>query len=123
MGYEIIREVTPIIVTILMGIITYLVKVIGNSIIKYLAKKEEVLEKELGKKKFETAMNIGKMIWSEIEEEYRLNPNLKSNAEGKIIEFNRKLHSKMNCLTFDEIDEVRQAIAGEFNRAKGTLKF
>lgn len=92
------------------------------SLIKILVK---FIESKLEKSGLETLIlknsnyiAIGKQIWNEIDENFRIASTVEEKIKSKVEEFNAALLAKFPELTQSDIDSVRQSIAGEFNAGK-----
>ncbi|MDU4146194.1 cobalt ABC transporter permease, partial [Clostridium sp.] len=64
---------------------------------------------------------VGKNIWNMVEEKYRVTDNIETLAQSKADMFDKMLLEKFPHLTKEELTEVRQAIAGEYNKGKAML--
>ena len=56
-----------------------------------------------------------------VEEKYRVTDNIETLAQSKADMFDKMLLEKFPHLTKEELIEVRQAIAGEYNKGKAML--
>lgn len=118
------KIIDPILGALALGIVTVLVAVIksvGNVAIEYIVKKKEVVEQKLKLDKHEDEIKTAKEVWNVIEEKYRITDNLTTLAKNKADEFDKLLLEKIPYLTKDEVNLLRQSIAGELNKGKKLL--
>lgn len=116
--------VEPILTAIGLGITGVLVatiKSVGDVAIAYIGKKKETVEHNLQLDKHKADIETAKEVWNIIEEKYRITDNVKELVDSKAQAFDKMLLGKCSYLTEDEIADIRQAIAGEFNRGKAML--
>lgn len=120
MERDILNQILPLVITVIVAILTCFIKIIGTHIISYLEKREELLEHQIGKVKFEKELAIGKMIWNVVEENFRTF-NLKDNKINKSDMFNNEIHKLLPELSESQIQTIRQSISGEINLGKRIL--
>jgi hypothetical protein len=118
---QILDSITPIfigaIVTMLGVIIKQVMPVAVQTILKYKGSIEQVIEVGDHEKLLSTA----KEIWNIVEENYRIKKTVLEIVETKAESFNKLLLEKVPGLTEEEINYLRQTIAGEFNKGKEVL--
>ncbi|EHA6441859.1 coiled-coil domain-containing protein [Clostridium perfringens] len=105
----------------IVGVILAIIKSVGNIAIEYIAKKKEVVEQKLQLDKHEEEIKIAKQIWNIVEEKYRITDNITNLANSKANEFDKLLLKKIPYLSKNEIEDIRQALAGEINKGKTLL--
>lgn len=122
---QIVDVALPIIATgIAGGVVGILVKIIqpiGDIIIKYVEEKIDAsgITKLLARHQDE--LLTAKQIFFVIEEKYRLSQKVEDLLTSKAEEFDKLLLAKIPYLTQDQIDTLRQSIAGEFNKGKQAI--
>lgn len=120
MEKEILNQILPLIIAFIVALLTYCIKMIGNSIISYLVKKENLLEHQIGKAKFEKELALGRMIWNLVEENFRV-ADLQKNRINKANIFDEEIRKILPYLDNSQIIAIRQAVAGEMNLGKTLL--
>lgn len=105
----------------LAGILVVVIKSVGEVAREFIKIKIEAAEQKIKLTKYNEVLEVGKNIWNVVEEKYRITDNLEILAESKSKTFDKLLLEKFPHLTKDEIKEVRQALAGEFNKGKNML--
>ncbi|SFU81553.1 hypothetical protein SAMN04487886_11844 [Clostridium sp. DSM 8431] len=115
---QIINGVMPAVTAALVGVIIVIIKNVGDALINLA----EVKAKELGQKykldKYSELINTAKDIWNIVEEKYRITENVEELVESKAAMFDRLLLAKVPELKEEQIEEIRQTLAGEFNKGK-----
>lgn len=122
---EMINGMLPEILTAigvaLTGILIVIIKNIGNAVVGYIEKKKESIEQKLNLDKHREVLEIGKEIWDIVEEKFRITQNIEEFVGSKANEFDKLLLEKFPLLTPNQVEDIRQAIAGEVNREKDAL--
>lgn len=103
------------------GVFIAIIKSVGSATVAYISKKKEAIEKDLQLSKYKEEFNTAKQVWNIIEEKYRITDNLNNFVTSKADEFDKLLLQKIPYLTKDQVEELRQSIAGEVNRGKEVL--
>lgn len=62
-----------------------------------------------------------KKIWNMIDENNRISKTVEENLESKAEQFDNILLAKFPELTEDDVQEIRQSIAGEINQGKAAV--
>lgn len=74
---------------------------------------------KLANTKYEYVLNVAKGIWNRVDEDFRLElQEIIIKYAKKSDYFDELLLKRFPSLTQEDIDEIRQAIAGEINRNK-----
>jgi hypothetical protein len=117
-----INQISSIAMPIILGGIVYLVKKlivpIGDTVIDYLVEKKTTLgiTKQLANHQEEIL--TAKQVWGIVEEKYRITQKVEDLLVSKSQMFDQLLLKKIPYLTQENLDDLRQAIAGEFNKGK-----
>ncbi|HAT4226330.1 TPA: cobalt ABC transporter permease [Clostridium perfringens] len=98
-----------------------IIKSVGNEAVEYLQAKKKVADQKIKESKYNELFEVGKNIWNMVEEKYRVTDNIENLANSKAAMFDRMLLEKFPHLTENELIEVRQALAGEYNKGKAML--
>jgi hypothetical protein len=108
----------PLIVTGLVGILIKMVTPVGDMAIKYFMEKIEAsgVTKKLAQHQDE--LLTAKSIWNVVEEKYRITEKAEDLLVSKADMFDELLLQKVPYLTKEQLAELRQALAGEFNKGK-----
>ncbi|MFG5866177.1 cobalt ABC transporter permease [Clostridium perfringens] len=102
-------------------VLVAIIKSVGNEAVEYLKAKKKVADQKIKESKYNELFEVGKNIWNMVEEKYRVTDNIENLAKSKAAMFDRMLLEKFPHLTECELAEVRQALAGEYNKGKAML--
>lgn len=102
-------------------VLVAIIKTVGNEAVEYLKTKKKVADQKIKESKYAELFEVGKNIWNMVEEKYRVTDNIENLAKSKAAMFDRMLLEKFPHLTEKELTEVRQALAGEYNKGKAML--
>lgn len=116
-----LSQLIPIINTCVVILVSIIIKLIGDSLISLLEAKcnEAIGQTQLHKYSRERA--LAKDVWGIVEEYFRTNNVTDDVINKKISMFNDELRKKIPYLTDEEIDFLRQVIAGEINKGKAMV--
>jgi F420-0:gamma-glutamyl ligase-like protein len=111
----------PILVGGLAGILIKIIAPIGDIAIEYIKEKIDAsgITKQLARHQDE--FNTAKQVWNIVEEKYRLTEKVEELLVSKSDMFDKLLLAKIPYLTQDNLNDLRQAIAGEFNKGKQAI--
>jgi hypothetical protein len=109
---------TPIVLTGVSAILVKIITPVGDALVKYVIEKIDAsgITKELAKHQNEIAS--AKQVFYIIEEKYRITEKVEDLLVSKADMFDQLLLAKIPYLTQDNLSDLRQAIAGEFNKEK-----
>ncbi|MFT8347674.1 hypothetical protein [Clostridium saccharoperbutylacetonicum] len=71
--------------------------------------------------KNENYINVAKQIWYMIDENFRISTTVEEKLKSKVDFFNEAILKKFPELNQKDIDDLRQAIAGEVNQGKAAV--
>ncbi|MBS5922606.1 cobalt ABC transporter permease [Clostridium perfringens] len=105
----------------LASVLVVVIKSLGEATREFIKVKVEAMEQKIKESKYNELFEVGKNIWNMVEEKYRVTDNIETLAQSKADMFDKMLLEKFPYLTKEELTEVRQAIAGEYNKGKAML--
>ena len=124
----IISNIVPILATALFAVITAIVKGIGDVIIAYFNRKKDALIVKIGADTYNADLAKARSVWGMVDEDARTNPELQKLAgdvtariQAKQKLFAEKIQKAIPGITDDEIEQLRQAVAGEVNKGRAVL--
>ncbi|AGK96644.1 hypothetical protein [Clostridium pasteurianum] len=115
---EIDNQVLSIIIKSIISIIGVVITILSTHIINFIKLKNNELIKNIGITKYNEDKKFALDIWNIVEEHFRVKEIATNVIDNKITIFNRELKRKCPYLTQEEIDFLRQTIAGEINKGK-----
>ncbi len=116
-----ISQIAPIGATAITAILVVIIKTIGGATVEVLAQKKEQIEQAIKANGHEQDLQIAKEVWNIVEEKFRITENAETLLSSKADEFNKLLLQKIPGLSQQNIDDLRQAIAGEINAGKAAV--
>lgn len=128
MVQQIINAIIPVLVTALIGVLTVVIKGVGDAAIAYIGRKKDAVITKIGADTYNHNLTVARSIWGAVDEEVRTNPTLQKLAndvtariEAKQKLFAEKIQKAIPGITDDEIEQLRQAVAGEVNKGKAAI--
>lgn len=116
-----ISQIAPIIATAVVAILVATIKNVGGAAIELFVKKKEETELKIKLSGHEAELKQAKEVWNIIEEKFRITENATIILGSKADLFDKVLLQKIPGLSQQNLDDLRQAIAGEFNKGKVAL--
>lgn len=118
---QIVNVALPIIVTGVAGLLVKIIYPVGDVAIEYIKTKieESGITKKLAQHQDE--ITTAKEIWNVVEEKYRISEKVEDLLVSKADMFDKLLLAKIPYLTQENLNDLRQAIAGEVNKGKQVI--
>ncbi|HEY8889237.1 MAG TPA: hypothetical protein VIM70_03120 [Clostridium sp.] len=104
----------PILFTSLTGFLAYA----GKELVKFTPKIVDYLVAKIGLTNYQQTKSIAWDIWNIVEEHFRLSEIVGDKVQLKVAMFETLIKEKIPGIPDDEIQTIRQSIAGEFNKDK-----
>jgi len=117
----IISQIAPIAATAIVAILIRIIYQVGKPAIQLFLKLKEEAEQRIIASGHESELKQAKEVWDIIEEKFRITENASAVLGSKSDIFNQLLLQKIPGLTQSNLDDLRQAIAGEFNKGKAAI--
>jgi len=118
---QIASAVEPIIISAAVVVLTALIGIIGDAIVHFINVKKAALIQKIGVDKYNSNLQVAREVWGVVDEHFRINAELTKTAETAAVKFQDEILRKIPGLTVDEIDHLRQAVAGEVNKGKAAV--
>ena len=116
-----INQIAPIAATAIVAILVAIIKQVGNAAIEFFVTKKNEVEQNIKISGHEEELNTAKEVWNITEEKFRITENAKQILSSKADEFDKLLLQRIPGLSMQNLDDLRQAIAGEYNKGKINL--
>lgn len=120
-GDTLINQIGPVVIAAVIGILGVTIKAVGNVIIELIQKKKEEVEQKLQIGKHQQELATAREVWNIVDEKYRITDKVEDLIKSKADDFDKLLLEKIPYLTNDEVQDLRQTIAGEINQGKKLL--
>ena len=115
---EISNQVLPVIVNCVVSILGIIITVVGAHIINFIKLKNAELIKNMGISKYNSDKALALDIWTLVDEYFRIHQSIDNAIENKVRMFNDELKKKCPYITQEELDFLRQTVAGAVNKCK-----
>jgi hypothetical protein len=116
-----INQIAPIATTAIVAILVAIIKQVGSVAIEFFVTKKKEVEQNIKISGHEEELNTAKEIWNIIEEKFRITENAEQILSSKADEFDKLLLQRIPELSAQNLEDLRQAIAGEYNKGKINL--
>lgn len=121
MVHALLTAVEPIFVSAAVAALTAITGIVGDGLIKFITAKKAAVIQKIGVDKYNSDLAVARNIWGIVDEKFRITPTLTKTAESAAAMFEQEILKKIPSLTPDEIDHLRQTVAGEVNKGRTAL--
>jgi chromosome segregation ATPase len=116
-----INNFVPVLWTAITGFLIIMIKGIAPHFVSLAVAILAILKQKLKQSGHEEELQTAKEIWGIVEEKYRVTENAKIILGKKADYFDKLLLAKLPGLKQEDLNHLRQAIAGEFNKDKAPV--
>ena len=116
-----VNQIGTIAIAAVVAILSVTIKAVGNVIIQLIEKKKQEVEQTLKLNEHQQELQTAKEVWNMVDEKYRITDKVENLIKSKADDFDKLLLEKIPYLTNDEVQDLRQTIAGEINQGKKLL--
>lgn len=102
----------------LAAVLAAAVRAFGEAGAAYLKRRQQELEQRMGAQQYERSLALAKEAWYIVDEYFRITPEAAKTIQAKQAKFAEEMKKLLPAVTDEEIGQLRQAVAGEINRAK-----
>lgn len=121
MKEQLISQIVPLLITFVIGVLVAIIKAVSDAVLVLIqTKKDEVVQK-IVQGKHEQEVKTALEVWNIVDEHFRVNEVIGDKIQLKIEMFNELLLKQIPGLKQEDLDYLRQTIAGEVNKYKNTL--
>lgn len=118
---QILDAVIPVAVAALVGVLVTLIKAAGSALVSLIQQKQQELEIRIGTSQYQQYLAFAKAAWNIVDEYFRITPGAKKTIEAAQEKFAEEIKKMVPAITDEQIDELRQAVAGEINQGRAAL--
>ena len=115
-----LKEILPYVYALLIAIIVFIVNSTKKIVIAYGEAKVQQVVNKIGADKYKQEKIVAYDIWGIVDEHFRITKFIGDSIQLKINMFNDLLLKKLPYLKQEDLDHLRQSVAGEVNYHKGT---
>lgn len=121
MWQEALNTIGTAALTALVGVGVVAIKVLGDAAVKYISEKTTAVKAKAGADKWNHWMNLARQTFAAVDEEFRITPTLESTISAKQKLFDEALKQVIPEITDAQIEQLRQAVAGEVNKDRAAI--
>ena len=121
MWQQALNTIVTAAVTALVGVGVVAIKVLGNAAEKYISEKAAAVKAKASADKWNHWMNLARQTFAAVDEEFRITPTLESTISAKQKLFDEALKKVIPEITDAQIEQLRQAVAGEVNKGRAAI--
>jgi hypothetical protein len=107
--------------TALVGVGVVVIKVLGDVAVKYITAKAAAVKAKAGADKWNHWMDLARQTFAAVDEEFRITPTLERTISAKQKLFDEALKQAIPEITDAQIEQLRQAVAGEVNKGRAAI--
>ncbi|NRT86550.1 cobalt ABC transporter permease [Clostridium beijerinckii] len=116
-----INQILPIVDTSVVAILAVIIKQVGNSIIDFFIQKKSEISQKIKINEHQEEINTAREVWNIVEEKFRITENATELLTSKADEFDKVLMDRIPGLSKENLEFLRQTIAGEVNKGRDML--
>ena len=121
MWQEALNTIVTAALTALVGVGVVAIKALGDAAVKYISEKATAVKAKAGADKWNHWMDLARAAWNAVDEEFRITPTLESTISAKQKLFDEALKQAIPEITDAQIEQLRQAVAGEVNKGRAAI--
>ena len=118
---SIINALIPVIIAAVTGVLVAIIKTVGDSVIELIEAKIKAVALKMGVDQYNADLVVAKNIFNIVDEYFRITPTVTKTIEAAQAKFTEEILKAIPSITADEIEQLRQAVAGEVNKGKDVV--
>lgn len=119
---QIINSIVPVAVTAIVAVAVAAIKAVGDAGVQLIEKKKAAIEAKIGADTYNQRLAFARQAWNITDEYFRITPTVTKTIEAAQDKFAAQLKTMVPDVTDTEIEQLRQAIAGEINKGKAVIE-
>jgi Na+-transporting methylmalonyl-CoA/oxaloacetate decarboxylase gamma subunit len=116
-----VNAAVPALITVLSGFLVVIIKGVGDVVISFFTEKAKAVKAKAGQEKWDFWTGLARQAWNITEEDTRVIPTLEKTFAAKQAQFAVQIRKMIPEITDEQIEVLRQAIAGEVNKGKANI--
>jgi hypothetical protein len=97
------------------------IKAFGDAGVALIQKKKDAVVAKIGADTYNHRLTVAREMWGAVDEDIRITPTLEKTIANKQALFAQKIKQAIPGITDDEIEQLRQAVAGEVNKGREAI--
>lgn len=106
----------------LAAVLATAVKAFGDAGIEYIQQKQKEILLKIGSERYNQYLSFARQTWNIVDEYFRITPTVQKTMEAKQQKFAEELKKLVPSVTDSEIEQLRQAVAGEVNKGRQAIE-
>lgn len=116
-----INTVMAAAVAALVAVVVAFVKAFGDAAVAYIKRKQDALVAKIGADTYQQDLAVARSVWGAVDEYFRITPTVTKTIAAAQAKFAEMIQRAIPGITDDEIEQLRQAVAGEVNKGRAAL--
>ena len=121
MVQQIINAIIPLLITAIVGILGVVIKSLGDALVAFIETKKKEIIVKIGSATYNQNLAFAKSAWNIVDEYFRINSNVTKTIDAAQAKFAEEIKKLVPQITDEEINSLRQAIAGEVNQGRDVI--
>lgn len=117
----IVKTATPILITALLSIVTIIISALGDAAVKFVKANVEAVKLKIGEDTYNQRLSFAYQAWRVVDEYFRITPTVTKTIEAAQERFADEIRKLAPDITDDEIEQLRQAVAGQINKGRKAI--
>jgi hypothetical protein len=113
-----LNQILEAVVTALVGLLLVLIPIVFAKLTVWASAKINAIQVKTGAEDYNHSLAVAKSVYGIVDEYFRITPTITATIEAKVDMFETEILKICPYLTADDIDHLRQAVAGELNILK-----
>ena len=121
MVQQIINAIIPIAITAIVGVLSVVIKTLGDAAVAFIAEKKNEVVTKIGVNTYNQNLAFAKSVWVLVDEYFRVNSNVTKTIDSATTKFVEEMKKLCPQLTDDEIKQLQQIVAGQINQGRDAI--
>jgi len=113
-----LKQILEAVVTALVSLLLVLIPILFAKLTTWASAKINAIQVKTGAEDYNHSLIVAKSVWGIVDEYFRITPTAAATIYNKIDMFETEILKICPYLTIEDIDHLRQAVAGEINVLK-----
>ena len=121
MVQQIINAIIPIAITAIVGVLSVVIKTLGDAAVAFIAEKKNEVVTKIGVNTYNQNLAFAKSVWVLVDEYFRVNSTVTKTIDSATAKFVEEMKKLCPQLTDDEIKQLQQIVAGQINQGRDAI--
>jgi len=113
-----LNQILEACLTAFVGLLLVLIPILFAKVTSFLVEKINAIQVKTGAEDYNHSLTVAKSVYGIVDEYFRITPTITATIEAKVDMFETEILKICPYLTADDIDHLRQTVAGELNILK-----